>query len=263
MLGIIGVAAMLAVLALSLVITRLATVALVLTGLSEEAARFQARSAFTGTGFTTSEAETVVDHPVRRRIIMVLMVLRSAGIVTVLVSLILSFGVESEGEGRLVRLAWLAAGAGSLILLSRTGWIDRGMRRFIEKALRRWTDLDTRDYVDLLNLSGDYRVMEVGIEEGDWIAERKLHECDLPDEGVTVLGIYRSDGAYVGAPTEEAVAHVGDTLLLYGRARTLRELDRRQAGAGGEQAHEEAKAEQRREIQRQEARERERGDDGR
>ena len=70
MLGIVGVIAFLTVLGLSLFITRLATIALTYTGLSREAARFQARSAFTGTGFTTSEAERVVDHPVRRRIIM-------------------------------------------------------------------------------------------------------------------------------------------------------------------------------------------------
>jgi hypothetical protein len=65
MVGIVGIIASLTVLGLSLIITRIATTALSLTGLSWEAARFQARSAFTGTGFTTTEAERVVDHPVR------------------------------------------------------------------------------------------------------------------------------------------------------------------------------------------------------
>jgi len=91
MLGLVGVIAFLTVLLLSLIITRLAAIALTLTGLSEEAARFQARSAFTGTGFTTSEAEKVVNHPVRRRIIVWLMVARSAGLVTIILSSILSF----------------------------------------------------------------------------------------------------------------------------------------------------------------------------
>lgn len=63
MLGVIGVIAFLIVLTLSLVITRIATVALTMTGLSSEAAEFQARSAFTGTGFTTAEAEKIVNHP--------------------------------------------------------------------------------------------------------------------------------------------------------------------------------------------------------
>ena len=57
---------------LSLLITRIATEALTLTGLSRTSASFQARSAFTGAGFTTAESEAVVKHPVRRRIIIVL-----------------------------------------------------------------------------------------------------------------------------------------------------------------------------------------------
>ncbi len=69
MVGVVGLIALLTVLFLSLLITRLATTALTLTGLSCEMARFQARSAFTGTGFTTSESEAIVNHPVRRRIL--------------------------------------------------------------------------------------------------------------------------------------------------------------------------------------------------
>lgn len=41
----------------SMVITRIATIALMATGLTRESARFQARSALTGVGFTTSESE--------------------------------------------------------------------------------------------------------------------------------------------------------------------------------------------------------------
>lgn len=49
------------VIATSLLITHIAAVALTLTGLSSDIARFQARSAFTGVGFTTKEAEKVVN----------------------------------------------------------------------------------------------------------------------------------------------------------------------------------------------------------
>ena len=63
------------VVALSMFVTKAATIALMHTGMSRERARFQARSAFSGAGFTTSESEVVVKHPVRRRIIMVLILL--------------------------------------------------------------------------------------------------------------------------------------------------------------------------------------------
>ena len=255
MLGIIGIVAMLTVLALSLFITRVATVALVLTGLSEEAARFQARSAFTGTGFTTREAEKVVDHPVRRRIIMTLMTLRSAGVITIIISLILSFGVSAEASGRQARLGWLIFGVVILLVLAKSRWIDRAMRRLIDWALRRWTDLDTRDYFALLKLSGNYRVMELYVDEGDWIADRTLHDCDLPEEGVTVLGLYRDNGDYVGVPKDDTKIFPGDTLLLYGRLKSLRSLGERKAGFQGEKAHEDAKDEQRREMEIQDAQE--------
>lgn len=68
MLGLIGVVALITILTLSLLITRVATIALTMAGLSEDTACFQARSAFTGTGFTTKESEEeVINHPVRRR----------------------------------------------------------------------------------------------------------------------------------------------------------------------------------------------------
>ena len=147
MIGIIGIIASLTVLGLSLVITRIATTALSLTGLSWEAAKFQARSAFTGTGFTTSEAESVVHHPVRRKVIMWLMVARSAGLVSILISLILSFGNSGVDElPRLVRLGWLVAGVAVLWILARSRAVEQCMSTLIRKALKRWTDLDIRDY---------------------------------------------------------------------------------------------------------------------
>jgi hypothetical protein len=46
----------------SLLITRVATVIVTATGMSRQAARFQARAAFIGAGFTTSESAQVVDQ---------------------------------------------------------------------------------------------------------------------------------------------------------------------------------------------------------
>ena len=87
---------------LSLLVTRVAAEALTLTGLSHASASFQARSAFTGAGFTTAESESVVEHPVRRRIIMLLMFLGNAGVVTVISSLVLTF-VATSPENRAIR----------------------------------------------------------------------------------------------------------------------------------------------------------------
>lgn len=87
----LAIATVIAVVVLSILVSRIATVALTVTGLPPESARFQARSALSGTGFTTDEAEQVVNHPLRRRIVMVLMLLGTAGLVTVIASLLVGF----------------------------------------------------------------------------------------------------------------------------------------------------------------------------
>lgn len=57
------------ILILALTGIRVGAIVLELTGLSTDVAAFQAQSAFSGAGFTTSESESIVNHPVRRKII--------------------------------------------------------------------------------------------------------------------------------------------------------------------------------------------------
>jgi hypothetical protein len=255
MLGIVGIIALVTVLGLSLIVTRLATEALALTGLSRDAARFQARSAFTGTGFTTREAEKVVEHPVRRRVIMLLMILRSAGLLTIVLSLILSFADTSGESNRVFLLLWMIGAVAVLGLLAKSEFVERWLSRLMQWALQRWTDVDTRDYAGLLNLSGEYGIMEVRVRDNDWLAGKDLRNCRLAQEGVIVLGIYRNDGSYVGAPKADTRIYPDDRLLFYGRAGGLRELDRRRADRSGDEAHEQAVREQERRLEDQDRQE--------
>ena len=80
---------LLIVFAVSFFVVRLAAVALRLTGLPEQNAKFQAMSALTGKGYTTTEAEMIVNYPVRRKIIAWLMIFGNLGIVSVLSTLMI------------------------------------------------------------------------------------------------------------------------------------------------------------------------------
>lgn len=229
---------------LSLLITRIATEALTLTGLSRNSASFQARSAFTGSGFTTQESEAVVQHPVRRRIVMWLMFLGNAGIITVISSLVLTFVDTSSAEDGLFRFLYLLLGIGLLWVITTNRAFNRILTRLVRKALRRWTDLDLRDYASLLHLKGDYQVMEIAVDNDSWLVHKKLKETRLRDEGIAVLGIQRKDKTYLGAPHGDTLVCPGDTLILYGRKTALMELDVRRKGTAGEQAHQNAIATQ-------------------
>jgi MFS family permease len=239
----VAIGSLLLIVTVSLVVTRVATVILTATGMAAHVARFQARSALTGAGFTTSESEKVVNHPLRRRVIATLMLLGNVGVVGAASSLILGFGGGSAGRQGW-RVLQLAAGLLVLLIISRSRWVDERLTALISHFVQRHTDLDERDLVGLLKLSGEYAVQELAVGSSDWIAERSLEDLQLWGEGILVLGITRSDGRFLGAPDGDTLVHVGDNLVVYGRGGNLRELDRRPRGAAGDRAHEAAVREQ-------------------
>lgn len=226
----------LVVVGVSILITRIAGVALVHTGLSEEAARFQARSAFSGVGFTTAEAESVVDHPVRRRIVHLLMLMGNAGLVTAISTLVLTFVDTPAAGDAIVRGGVLLAGLAALLLAARSDWADRRLSELIDWALECYTDLRVADYSSLLKLQEDFGVGKVQVREGSWLTGKTLEEAKLAQEGLLVLGLERDD-AYVGAPHGDDRVQAGDVLVLYGATDSLQQLGERRAGSEGDAAH--------------------------
>ncbi len=224
-------------LTISLIVIRVGTMALMLTGLSREAARFQSHSAFTSVGFTTRESEAIVEHPVRRHLVMGLMTLGNIGMATVIATLTATLLSESTSEHWGMSLAVLAGGALVLWLLATSSWVERQLNRPIAFALRKFSKLDVRDYVSLLELSSGFSVSEMLVEPDDWVAGKTLVELGLAREGVLVLGIHRHNGIYLGAPSSSNCIEANDTLVIYGPLERLEELDSRCCGIEGEKAH--------------------------
>jgi len=246
-----AVITLLLVLVLSLVVIRIATVGLTMTGLSRDLAQFQALSAFTGSGFTTREAEQIVNHPVRRRIVMHLMLLGNAGIVTAIPLVLLSFLNLHPGETSSLgipesttwtdtwwfRVEILAGGVLLLWLLASSRYVERLMWRVNTWALRRWTGIDVQDYTGLLRVARDYSVSELLVHEDDWLSGHTLLELQLASEGILVLGVERADGQYIGAPRGQTRIEANDRLILYGRQPTLMSLHARRSGMEGNLQH--------------------------
>jgi hypothetical protein len=236
----VAVLAVLIVLILSLAIVRVATVGLTLTGLSKDLAHFQALSAFTGSGFTTKESEQIVNHPVRRRIAMHLMMAGHAGIAVGISSVILSFLNTGGGDWSsfvVIRLVVLLAGILLLFFIANSSYVERVTWKANMWALQRWTHIQVHDYTRLLRLSQDYFVSELLVRSDDWLAGRTLSESKLNLEGVLVLGIEHPDGSYIGAPRGDASIEAGDNLIVYGRQEALQDLDTRRADMIGNLQH--------------------------
>ena len=238
---------MLIVISLSVLVVRIGAVAYMMTGLAKDVARFQALSAFSGAGFTPDEAEGVVTDPARRRITSLLIRLGSAGVVTAISYLVLSF--VGAGAAASWRLGILLGGLILIILLSRSERFNRLLTPLIRSALSRYTTLDLHDYANLLHLHDDYEVVQTQIEKETWLGSKTLADLNLPAEGVIVLGVLRAEGDYVGAPAPDFQLQVGDEVILYGRALRLHELSRRIWG--DEAAHEAAKEAHREDLEKE------------
>ncbi|MEZ5974266.1 MAG: TrkA C-terminal domain-containing protein [Planctomycetota bacterium] len=229
---------LLSVVTLALLFARVATQAFIHTGLSESTARFQAWSALSGVGYTTREAESLVNHPVRRHLLMWLMLVGNAGIITVVSSLILTFMNTAEhGLGVFSKLGVLFGGLALLWALGSSAWIDRMLKRLIDRALDRYTHIGVQDFESLVELSGSYRVSELYIQEGDWLSGRSLRESGLRNEGLNVLGIRRQTGEYEGEMTPTTLILPGDAIVVYGRLCNIEAIDRRKRGGEGDREH--------------------------
>jgi K+/H+ antiporter YhaU regulatory subunit KhtT len=244
-----GIITVIFILVISIIITRVASIALTHTGLSRESSRFQARSAFTGVGFTTSESEKVVNHPVRRRILQLLMILGNAGIVTGIASLIIGFsGLGGNAEGW-IKIAILVAGVVVLWKLANSQWIDRKLSKVITKVLKKYSKLEVIDYASLLHLSGEFTISEIPIDKDHWLCDTELQNTRLRDEGLNVIALTRKDGSFLGNPRGDTVISEGDSMIVYGRAEALQKMEGRTKGKSGNEQHHKMMKEQKKVLE--------------
>ena len=238
------IAALLLIVLLSILVVRSGTIALTMTGISMDMARFQALSAFTGTGFTTKESEAIVSHAARRKIIQIVMLLGNAGLFSALAALIVSFSRRS-GESLFMRFVFISVGLLTLLLLSNVNFLNRILNGFLQNLFERLPMLRIHDYEALLQVDKGYAISHVTVEPNSWLEGQTLRELALISEGVLVLSIERKDGRVLGTPGPKTQLHADDQLLLYGHESELADLVQRPLGSRGDEAHELAVEKQR------------------
>lgn len=206
---------------LSMMIVRIGSIALEMTGMSQDIASFQSLSAFSGAGYTTQEAEDVINYPERRRIIKNLIRLGNVGVITSIASLVLSFMNAPTDP---VRITIIASVAVFLAVFSRTQWFDQLVNPPIRHILNRKSSLNLRDYTGLLNIDGNYQVADINVDEDDYLANRTLAELDFDDGHIIFLSIRRPDGTFIAAPTGANEIHPKDTVIVYGHEDQLQQI---------------------------------------
>lgn len=201
-------------LALSISIVRIAGVAMRLTGLPENIARFQCLSALTGTGFTTHESEMIVNYPIRRRILVALMVIGNLGLVSVAGTFIVALVDAGEGGTSILwQVTTVLAAIGVIFVMTTFKRLDRVMCDFVGVILTKMTSLGDRRYQRILQLDDGYSIAEHTIGGTQADGSKVLSATDNP---VEVLAVRDGKTREFGQMGDDQSVSPGDVLICFG-----------------------------------------------
>jgi len=199
----------------------LGSAALEASGMDRRKARFQALSALTGTGFTTGEAESVVNNPRRRMIASWLIFLGNAGAIGFLVALIvwIRAGLTAPSPFQMVILI---ASFIIFAILVGLGMMDR-ITSGVVKAFRKGETVPDSLIGQTLHQVADYGVVRYKVGDKPPVRGYPLKEIGIAGTDLTTLAIERG-GKTLPHPKPEELVMPGDHLLLYGRIDEMAKL---------------------------------------
>ncbi len=222
----------------SFLVVRLGAVAFHLTGVEWSQAKFQSLSCFSGTGFTTREAELIVSHPQRRRVATVLMILGNAGIVTLIATFANSIRMDNLAEKirlpfvdllfpafviPIVNFAVILLAVIVIFKFFTNSVVSRRLTGLLKRfAVRRQLVRQT-SFEELLVTTGDHGVASMEIEEQSPLCNTTLITSGLRDQDITVLAIER-DGKTTPNPVASTQIRSGDRLVCFGNLKNVRKL---------------------------------------
>jgi len=221
----LGIVVVLVLVVLYLVVWRVGSIMLELTGLEPRKASFQALSALTQTGFTTRESELVVSHDQRRKIVSFLIIFGHAGFASVVAVLAQSLFSKNTLEmgGNLLALIVLAV---LIWYLAAQRGINVRVTEFIRRRLQHTASTRPLACEEMLHLAEGYGIAEVTLtaRHGNTLTGRTLAQLGLASRDILVLAIQKADGPLQPAPSSGSLLSPDDTLICYGKMDSIRRL---------------------------------------
>ena len=221
---------------------RIGAAALELTGLNVEQAQFQSISAFTGTGFTTREAELIVSHKQRRKITSILMILGTAGFATLIATLVRSIDprtvpepIISAWRGMpvfLVPYANLAVILFLLFLIYRLFHTSKLSSILMDKLQKGMVDkklIQPVYFEELLLNARGYGVSKIEITEKNPLCNKTLSDSRLRKHDIMVLSIERGREHMLN-PTANINIEANDKLVCFGKLDNIRKIAYEEVG---------------------------------
>lgn len=214
---------MLIFLAVWLLVLWIGSMALETTGMERSVARFQALSALSGVGFTTSRSESIVEHSSRRRIVSYLIFLGNTGIIAMLLLIIVyaRSGIAPPSAPN------IAITVGILLIIGLAIWL--GLIDRITSAIIKPTGKERVAHgitQKILHQAGDYVVVRLTIGKEARIAGLSLKEAEWQQQDIAILALERDDAIISNPPPEEKLL-AGDSLLCYSKLAIMNDVTKR------------------------------------
>lgn len=226
-------------LSVSFIIVRIGAIAFQLTGLEWSLAKFQSLSCFTGTGFTTKEAELITGNPQRRKIASILMVLGNAG----LVILIATFASSLIPTGDtvlsklsksvlpfdiplylvvLVNLTLIIIGVFVVYKVFTNRRITLRLTSFLRKRIAKRQIFGSVSFEELLVATGGYGISKVQVRQDSPVLDKSLIESNVRSLDITILAIVRGGQTMPNPPAQTKIL-LGDELICFGKLENIRD----------------------------------------
>ena len=197
-----------------LVIFWVGSIALEATGMERTKARFQVLSAITGTGFTTSESEAIVNHPRRRRIATWLIFIGNTGVVGCIIALLVFVRVGIKAPSPL-QIIVVVAVVLAIILFITLGPMN-ALTNFIVRLVRKGRAKSYLLAEEVLHQSGEFGVIRMAIGKKDLPDGLNVRSSGLGERGVVIIAIERGN-TVMPFPEDTETLSAGDYLLCYGK----------------------------------------------
>ncbi|MBN2852282.1 MAG: TrkA C-terminal domain-containing protein [Clostridia bacterium] len=204
-------------------IIEIISIVLKITGLDLYKARFQVISMITHTGFTTRESELIVQHPLRRKIASVLMVISYIAQAS-LISLF--FNAINNDQRRLVAIIAVLGCVGLfVIMITRNKYLSKKFNRIVEKFIAGTIMKKTksRSIDEVLKVSPGYAVYEILVSDNSQICNQTLASAKLKEQFIQVLKVDRGSET-IDFPSANFIIKQGDVLIVYGKINSIKDL---------------------------------------
>jgi len=221
----------------SFIVVRIGAIAFQLTGLEWSLAKFQALSCFTGTGFTTREAELITSNKQRRKIASALIILGNAGLVIMIATLAGSFVPQETIISKLSEsflpfhippylVIWVNLGIIVVLvyLIYKVFTHEKFARKltnFLRRKIIKKEIFKRVSFEELLLATGGYGVSRIAVCADSPILNKMLAKTDLRRHDITVLAIVRGEQTIPNPPADTEIL-LDDELICFGKLENIR-----------------------------------------